>query len=178
MNNKNILLHKMEELENAVKLENKKILLGKNRHTNGSLSMLQIGLRERGNKEPPLFTKYEQTLDKNALNKENLSLLERGYAEGNEFVKIRGKVRPIKPAIVNEIIETEYKNIKPYDDKYERLVHYAEKYRIPFKRAGVKKTLKELAQDVHRYEIKHIKSLMKIGLDKKYQEYGHYIKML
>lgn len=178
MNNKNILLHRMEELENAVKLENKKILLGKNKNTSGSSSMLQIGLREGGYKEPPLFTKYEQVLDKNALNKENLTLLERGYAEGNEFAKIRGRVRSVKPAIVNEIVETEYKNIKPYDDKYERLVYYAEKYRMPFMRAGAKKTLKELAQDIHKYEMKHIKMLMKMGLDKKYQEYGHYIKML
>ena len=125
-----------------------------------------------------LFHRFKVAEEKGKNNKDNLTLLERGLAGGNEFVKIHRKQQKNKPAVVNELVEVNMDTILPYDDKHEKLLHYAEKYRIPFSRSGMKKTLKELAHDIHKYEMKNIKHIMKFGLDKKYKEYGHYISLL
>ena len=185
MNNRDTLLKRAKELEDAVALEEKRILLGKNKHHSLGKTLLRkakeiehknITDTEKGINT--LFHRYMVAEEKGKNNKENLSMLEKGLMEGNEFVKLHQRKKRDKPAVVNEKVETDFETIIPYDDKHDRLLHYAEKYRIPYARAGVKKTLKELAHDIHKYEMKNIKQIMKLGLDKKFKEYGHYISLL
>lgn len=57
-------------------------------------------------------------------------------------------------------------------DKFEKIIHFAERYRIPYTIAGHKKSYKELLDDIKNYELKHIKSIAKIGKEKKYDIYG------
>jgi hypothetical protein len=175
--NKNLIM-RAKDLENAVSLENKKILLNNSRINNIGRSMLSKGSNGFEKQNPTLLSSQELFNKKEGSNKENLSLLERGLLEGNEFVKIHIKGRVNKPAVVNEVVETRYKNITPYDDRNDKLMHYVDKYNLPYSRAGVKKTMKELAEDVHRFEKKHLKALIKTGLDKKYKEYGNYVKLI
>jgi len=185
MNNKNTLLKRAMELEQAIDLENNRMLLGKNKYHSMGRPLVRKAeaMHNTVNDDiekltNTLFHRYEVAGEKGTNNKDNLTLLERGLAEGNEFVKLHRKSRRTKPAVVSETIETNFENVIPYDDKHERLIHYAEKYRIPFMKAGVKKSLKDLAHDIHKFEMKHIKQIMKFGLDKKYKEYGHYISLL
>ena len=179
MNNKNTLLNRAKELEQAITLENKRVLLGKNKFTSMGKPLTQKGKEILVDNEPEtLFKRFNIAEQKGKNNKENLSLLEKGLMEGNEYIQLGKMKRKTKPAIVNETVETNFENVIPYDNKHEKLLHYADKYRIPYSRGGVKKTLKDLAIDIHNYEMKHLKQLMKLGLDKKYKEYGHYLKLL
>jgi hypothetical protein len=184
MNNKDTLLKRAKELENLIELENKKILLGKNKYTNlGENLLTKAKLKERAlfnevdDNLNTLFHRFKVSEEKDKGNKENLSLLEKGLAEGNEMTKIINKKRKTKPTIVNETIDTTA-TILPYDDKFEKLQYYAEKYRIPYKKAGAKKSFKDLAHDIAAYEKKNLNRIKLGGLDKKYKELGHYIKII
>jgi hypothetical protein len=182
--NKDSLLKRAKELENLIDLENKKILLGKKRYTNmGETLLTKAKLAERklfnetDNNINTLFHRFKISEDIDKGNKENLSLLEKGLAEGNEFMKINRKQRKVKPAIVGETVDVSGV-ITPYDDKYEKLQYYAEKYRIPYKKGGVKKSFKNIANDIAAYEKKNLKRIQLMGMDKKYKELGHYIKII
>jgi len=35
-----------------------------------------------------------------------------------------------------------------------------------------------LAHNIRDFEIKHLKKIMKLGLDERYKEYGHYINVV
>jgi hypothetical protein len=112
--------------------------------------------------------------DKN--NKENLTLLERGLQEGNEFLQLNKKNK--KKPNVNEVVEIGIQLATPYDDKYEKIIHYADKYKIPYHNSGFRKSYKDLAHSIRDFEVKNVKQIMKLGLDKKYHEYGHYINIM
>jgi hypothetical protein len=179
MNNKNTLLNRAKELEQAVNLENKRVMLGKNKFTSMGKPLIQKGKEISVATEPEtMFKRFNIAEQKEKNNRENLSLLEKGLMEGNEFIQLGKMKRKTKPVVVNETVEINFENVIPYDNRHEKLLHYAEKYRIPYSRGGVKKTLKDLAIDIHKYEMKNIKKLMKLGLDKKYKEYGHYLKLV
>ena len=60
-------------------------------------------------------------------------------------------------------------------DKFEKIVHYAEKYRIGFTKAGHKTTFRELATDIEAYEKKRWQDILLHGKDTKYDEYGLFI---
>jgi hypothetical protein len=121
-----------------------------------------------------LLHRYEILKKREGTNKENLSLLERGFLEGNEFMKLNKKKKPI----VNETVEINIDVVKPYDDKFDKIIHYTDKYKIPYHENGSKKSYKQLAHDIHAFEMKHLKELMKKGIDAKYKEYGHYINIM
>ena len=112
---------------------------------------------------------------KKLLNKEEKTLLERAYDIGNENEKVR-KEKKIKPAKEIEIIESNY--IIPYDDKYDKILYYIHKYRIPYLESGRKKSYKELAHAIHKYEMSNKNKIIKGGVDKKYKEYGLYLKTI
>jgi len=182
--NKNNLLKRAKELEDMIELENKKTLLGKNRYTNMGRTLLS---KSRTNEKEffnaidsninTLFHRFKVSEDKEKGNKENINLLEKGLAEGNEMTKIFNKKRKTKPAIFGEEIDITGVVI-PYDDKFEKLQYYAEKYRIPYKKGGVKKSFKDIARDIAAYEKKNLNKIKLAGMDKKYKELGHYIKII
>ena len=96
-----------------------------------------------------------------------------------EMAEDIGKVKKekrMKPARVIEIIESEY--VVPYDEKYDKILHYAQKYKIKFFEAGRRKNYKDLAHDIHEFELKNKKKLLNKGLDKEYKEFGMYIKSI
>ena len=105
-------------------------------------------------------------------NKEEPTLLERAEQIANENKKIRNK--KLVPAREIEVIESQY--IEPYNEKYNKLIYYAEKYRLPYFKGSMRKSFKDLAHDIHKYELKHRKKILKTGLDKTQKEYGFYIK--
>lgn len=86
------------------------------------------------------------------------------------------KEKKMKPARVIEIIESEY--VVPYDEKYDKILHYAQKYKIKFFEAGRRKNYKDLAHDIHEFELKNKNKLLKQPLDKEYKEFGMYIKSI
>jgi hypothetical protein len=53
--------------------------------------------------------------------------------------------------------------------------YYARKYKIPLLIEGKKRTMKEIASDIHKYEMKNIKKLMRQGIDINTKEIGMYI---
>lgn len=61
-------------------------------------------------------------------------------------------------------------------EKYEKIIHFAERYRIPYTIAGYKKSYKELLDDIQKYELKNRKQLVKLGKEKKYDIYGLHLK--
>jgi dihydropteroate synthase len=123
-----------------------------------------------------LLHRYEIAKKKGVDTKENLTLLERGFMEGNELTKI-GRHKRKKPAVI-EKIEINVETITPYDDRFEKYNHYIQKYKIPFFSNGIRKSFKDLAYEIHRYEMRHKASLIKKGLDHKYKEYGYYINVV
>lgn len=130
--------------------------------------LVEVGLLENNN----------QIINNAIKNKENLSMLERMIDSNNDLIKLNRKKRKAVPARVDVEKKDILDKVIPYDEKFEKLIHYAEKYRIPFSRAGFKKTYKDLAEDIHKYEMKNTKLLVKNGLDKKYSQYGHYISIV
>jgi hypothetical protein len=112
---------------------------------------------------------------KKLMNKEEKTLLERAYDISNENSKVKKEIK-IKPAKEIEIIESNY--IIPYDDKYDKILYYIHKYRIPYLESGRKKSYKELAHAIHKYELANKKKIINSGLDKKYKEYGLYVKAI
>ena len=181
MYKKNSLIARAKEIEDKLELENKKKLLGKNKNLGVKKNLLKNkvipffneDLIERNKKT--LLHRYEIAQKKGEDTKENLTLLERGLMEGNDEIKL-GRHKRKKPAVVEKIeINNE---VVPYDDRYEKYIHYIQKYNIPFLRAGIRKSFKDLANEIHRYEMKHKAKLVKQGLDSKYKEYGHYINIV
>jgi hypothetical protein len=64
------------------------------------------------------------------------------------------------------------------EDPHEKLLYFAKKYLInPVGQSG-KKTYKQIADEVYKYEIKNRKKLIHEGVDKKYIDYGYYIKLV
>ena len=53
-------------------------------------------------------------------------------------------------------------------DRFEKIIHYATKYRIPFKEAGFKKSYQVLTSNIQEHEKKHFKSIALGGPDRKY----------
>lgn len=167
---KNLLL-RQKELSDRKELEDKKFLLGKNKTTGLSRTMLKKNIAE--DKLDTLLHRYEILKKREGLNKENLSLLERGFLEGNEFMKLGKKKKP-----VDRVVDVDITILKPYDDKFEKIIHYTDKYKIPYHENGSKKSYKQLAHDIHAFEMKHLKELVKKGVNNKYNEYGHYINVV
>lgn len=141
--------------------------------------MLRKNLKSKNKRddELTLLERYNEEIKKKDLDKDNLTLLQKAIMEGNEYKKIQKK-KKIIPAKVDTEIKVELELAAPYDDKFEKYLHYAEKYRIPFTKGGIKKSYKELAQEIHKYEMKNLKHILNSGLDKKYKEYGHYINVV
>ncbi len=140
--------------------------------------MLKKKVLKKDQVEVNLLERSNQIINDAVKNKESLSMLERMIDSNNDLIKLNRKKRKAVPARVDVEKKDILENVLPYDEKYEKLIHYAEKYRIPFSRAGFKKTYKDLAEDIHKYEMKNTKLLVKNGLDKKYREYGHYISIV
>ena len=110
---KNLLL-RQKELSDRKELEDKKFLLGKNKTTGLSRTMLKKNIAE--DKLDTLLHRYEILKKREGLNKENLSLLERGFLEGNEFMKLGKKKKP-----VDKIVDVDVAILKPHDDKFEKI---------------------------------------------------------
>jgi hypothetical protein len=87
MNNKNTLLNRGKELEQAIALENRRVLLGKNKYTSMGKPLVNKGKELMMETEPEtLFKRFDIAERKGINNKENLNLLEKGLMVGNEFI--------------------------------------------------------------------------------------------
>jgi len=177
MYKKNTLLLRAKELEDAKKLEERKKMLGKNKTTGMARTLLDTA-KIKKSLDTTLIQRgldYQRNLGKD---KTNLTLLEKGLLEGNEYMKLGN--RQSKKPIVNDIVEIKDTNnlTTPHDEKFNKILHYAKKYKIPYHAHGVRKTYKQLLEEIHRYEIRNTKELVKQGLDSKYHEHGHYIKVV
>ena len=170
--NKNLLLLRAKELELKNKLESDR-MLGKNKYNDVGQNMLMKNKR-RDETEKTMIHRFEFLKKYDNSDKNNLSLLERKYQENNDLIKSNRKKKPIK----EEVVEIETNIIEPQDGKFEKLIHYADKYRIPYHLGGVKKSYKDLAHNIRDFEIKNLKKIMKLGLDERYKEYGHYINVV
>lgn len=149
-------------------------------------------LIERGkrlhNKQPTLLSKSQQIqtkefdllgranelLKKEKLNKENQTMLEKAF----EINSVSKKTKKNKNPVIDTTVKVKEDLVVPYSDKFDKLLHYAEKYKIPFSKAGAKKSYIQIANDVHKHEMKFKKELIKNGLDRTYKEYGHYINIV
>jgi hypothetical protein len=98
--------------------------------------------------------------------------------ELSNLIKNNPEVRKKKKKVVAKPIEEKKEFDEGLDeDKYDKIKHFAIKYRIPFIRAGGKKTYKDLVEDIYKYEKKNVKRIIQMGLDPKYKQYGLYIKV-
>jgi len=138
----------------------------------------QIGLEKARKINNGIESIYKKGLElredllKKKVGEEDKTLLERAEEISNENKKMNKK--KLVPAREIEVIESKY--IEEYNPKYDKLVHFAEKYRIPYFAGGKRKGFKDLAHDIHEFEMRNKKALLKKGVDKKYKEYGLYIK--
>lgn len=64
---------------------------------------------------------------------------------------------------------------KPMVVGYKTYAYFASKYKIPLMREGKKKTLKELSESIHKYEMKHRDKIFKKGIDENTGTYGLYL---
>jgi hypothetical protein len=167
------LLERANELQLQAKNDARIVLLRKNANVTKQKNLLdrQNALRKISEKETQRYAdilQKEKEL-KDLKSKENLSLLER--SEGNDFTQLGKKINS----------KTKVEVVEPTDDyfnKVDKIYYYAVKYRLPFQQSGYKKTYKELAQDIKKYEVKYLKTLLDNGVDKKYDEYGLYITII
>ena len=61
-------------------------------------------------------------------------------------------------------------------DKFEKIIHFAQRYRIPYVKSGYKKSFAELLKEIKQYEQKYIKEITRIGKDRRYDIYGLHLK--
>jgi hypothetical protein len=168
------LLARARELE--IQAKNDEYLLGKNKRKSRGENLINKGKQmEKMNEEQKkrflfVLDKERQILENRA--KENRHLLEKSMEDGVEFMKL-GKKKKHKPVEVIDIDKIQYDGDIPLTDK---IIHYSEKYRIPYIRSGIRKTLKELEIEIQNFEKKFLKQILNNGKDKKYQEYGLFIK--
>jgi hypothetical protein len=168
------LLERARELE--VQSQNDAYLLGKNKAKPKGENLLLKG--ERINKVSDaqkkrfmfLLDKEQQILEMKS--KENRDLFQKSMEQGVEFMKL-GKKKKYKPVEVIDVEKLEEDGEIP---KYEKIIHYAEKYRIPFMKSGLRKNYPELEKEIQSFEKKFLKQLLGSGKDKKYGEYGLFIK--
>jgi hypothetical protein len=168
------LLQRGKELE--IQAQNENYMLGKNKAKLRGENLLEKGKRiEKINEEQKkrflfLLDKERQILE--ARSKENRNLLEKSMEDGVEFMKL-GKKKKHKPV---EVIDVEKLELDGDIPKTDKVIHYVEKYRIPYIRSGIRKTLKELEIEIQSFEKKFLKQILNNGKDKKYREYGLFIK--
>ena len=168
------LLQRARELE--VQSKNDDYLIGKNKSKLRGENLLDRGKRidkvDEAQKKRFLFLldKERQILEMKA--KENRDMFQKSMEEGVEFMKL-GKKKKYKPVEVIEVEKLEEDGEIP---KYEKIIHYAEKYRVPFMRSGIRKSYPELEKEIQSFEKKFLKQLLGNGKDKKYNEYGLFIK--
>jgi hypothetical protein len=168
------LLQRARELE--IQAQNDNYLLGKNKAKLRGENLLDKGKRlekiDEAQKKRFLFVldKERQVLEMKA--KENRNMFQKSMEEGVEFMKL-GKKKKHKPVEVIDVEKLEEDGEIP---KYEKIIHYAEKYRVPFMKSGIRKNYQELEKEIQSFEKKFLKQLLGNGKDKKYGEYGLFIK--
>jgi hypothetical protein len=160
------LIERGKELQGALKLEQSKILLGKHKYASRGRNLLSNSYKEV---LPYYVPKDSLLIQAERKKKEELPLLERDAEKLTEFIRKERASRP------SNLIVQEFYEVEPYDDKLERLLYFADKYRIPYFRNGIRKSYKDIARDVHKYEMVNKNKIKKLGLDKKYKIYGHYL---
>ena len=168
------LLQRARELE--IQAQNEDYLLGKNKAKpkgeNLLLKAKRIEKIDEATKKRFLFVldKEQQILE--AKSKENRDLFQKSMEKGVEFMKL-GKKKKHKPVEVIDVEKLEEDGEIP---KYEKIIYYAEKYRVPFMKSGIRKSYPELEKEIQSFEKKYLKQLLGNGKDKKYGEYGLFIK--
>ena len=168
------LLQRGRELE--IQAQNESYLLGKNKAKPKGENLLQKTKRldkiNEATKKRFMFLldKEKQILEDKS--KENRNLFQKSMEEGVEFMKL-GKKKKYKPVEVIDVEKLEEDGEIP---KYEKIIYYAEKYRVPFMKSGIRKTYPELEKEIQKFEKKFLKQLLGYGKDKKYGEYGLFIK--
>jgi len=131
-------------------------------------------LLERGKELEKKDETLLQKVDRKVLDKIDKTMLEIGQEIGNR----KTTFKPKKKKVVEEAIEISLGREKEPDDRFERLMHFAKKYHIGLMGYSGKKTYQQLADEVYRYEQSHTQDLIKGGVDKKYHDFGFYIKLL
>ena len=168
------LIQRARELE--IQAKNDDYLLGKNKAKKKGENLLLKAKRiekvDDATKKRFMFLldKEQQILEMKS--KENRDLFQKSMEQGVEFMKL-GKKKKYKPVEVIDVEKLEEDGEIP---KYERIIHYAEKYRIPFMKSGIRKSYPELEKEIQSFEKKYLKQLLGNGKDKKYGEYGLFIK--
>jgi hypothetical protein len=168
------LLERARELE--LQAKNDDYMIGKNKAKLRGTDLLQRGKQlekiDEATKKRFMFLldKERQVLEMRA--KENRDLFQKSMEEGVEFMKL-GKKKKYKPV---EVIDVEKLQEDGEVPKFEKIIHYAEKYRVPFMKSGIRKTYPELEKEIQKFEKKFLKQILGTGKDKKYGEYGLFIK--
>ena len=168
------LLQRARELE--IQAQNEDYLLGKNKAKLRGTNLLEKARRiekvDEAQKKRFMFLldKEKQVLEMIA--KENRDLFQKSMEEGVEFMKL-GKKKKYKPVEVIDVEKLEEDGDIP---KFEKIIYYAEKYRIPFMKSGIRKNYPELEKEIQKFEKKFLKQILVNGKDRKYGEYGLFIK--
>lgn len=168
------LIQRARELEQLAK--NNEYLLGKNKTKLRGEDLIAKGKRlekmDKAQRERYLFVldKERQILEQKS--RDNLNLMQKSMEAGVEFMPL-GKKKKYRPVQVIDVEKLEEDGDIP---KFEKIIHYAEKYRIPFVHFGVKKSYGDLEKEIQKFEKKFLKQIAQTGKDKKYGEYGLYIK--
>ena len=168
------LLQRARELE--IQAENDSYLIGKNKAKPKGENLLlkadRINKVSDAQKKRFMFLldKEQQILEMKS--KENIDMLQKSLMSGVEFMKL-GKKKKYRPVEVLDVGKLEEDGEIP---KYEKIIHYAEKYRVPFMKSGIRKNYPELEKEIQSFEKKFLKELLGNGKDKKYGEYGLFIK--
>jgi hypothetical protein len=168
------LLQRAKELE--IQAQNDKYMLGKNKTKPRQINLIQRGKQLEKIDETQkkrflfLYDKERQAIEAKA--KENRDLLQKSMEEGVEFMKL-GRKKKHRPVEVIDVAKLEDEGEFP---KVDKIIYYTEKYRIPYMRSGFRKTMKELEDEIQKFEKKYLKIIISNGKDKKFGEYGLFIK--
>jgi hypothetical protein len=168
------LIQRARELE--IQAKNDDYLIGKNKGKLKGENLIAKGHRiEKVNDAQKkrflfLLDKEKQILEEKT--KDNVNMLQRSMEQGVEFMKL-GKKKRHKPVQVIEVGKLEDDAEIP---RSEKIIYYIEKYRLPYIKFGMKLSYAELENDIQKFEKKFLKQLLNFGKDKKFGEYGLFIK--
>jgi len=166
------LLKRAEELQLQIKNDERMKLLGKNKSVARTQNLFQKQkLLDKADEEQQ--KRYMFLLDREkAEQKEKADLFRKTLEGGVEFMQLGRK----KQHIPVEVISVDKLEVDGDVPKNEKILHYAKKYRIPFSMSGEKKSFGSLERNIRKFEKKNLIEILHSGKDKRFSEYGLFIK--
>jgi hypothetical protein len=168
----------MKQFETQLAIQNENAKIDRLNELRRKLKLKDKFEEQKINKFLIVGQELKKELEKKSENEKIAIILNQAIEKAERLkneMKQNSKIKRLSTGKVIEAKEEPY--ITPYSDKYEKILYYVDKYNIPLSISGDKRTYRELAQLIRKYELKNKMKLLK-NKHNKFDELGLYIKLI